>query len=80
MSLNRLPFNFCGFARSWCLFAQESRPAHRRSTPRTCLNLQVDELELELIQFHMAQKPVLRGEVGCACLNPQVDVPRNIAG
>ena len=24
--------------------------------------------ELELIQFHMAQKPVLRGEVGCACV------------
>ena len=26
------------------------------------------ELELELIQSHMAQKPVLRGEVGCACV------------
>ena len=26
------------------------------------------ELELELIQPHMAQKPVLRGEVGCACV------------
>ena len=25
------------------------------------------ELELELIQSHMAQKPVLKGEVGCAC-------------
>ena len=25
------------------------------------------ELELELIQSHMTQKPVLRGEVGCAC-------------
>jgi len=25
------------------------------------------ELELELIQSHMAQKPALRGEVGCAC-------------
>ena len=25
-------------------------------------------LELELIQPHMAQKPVLRGEVGCACV------------
>ena len=24
-----------------------------------------EELELELIQPHMAQKPVLRGEVGC---------------
>ena len=26
------------------------------------------ELELELIQFHMAQKPVLRGEVGARAL------------
>ena len=26
------------------------------------------ELELELIQSHMAQKPVLRGEVRCACV------------
>jgi len=26
------------------------------------------ELELELIQSHMAQKQVLRGEVGCACV------------
>ena len=25
-------------------------------------------IELELIQSHMAQKPVLRGEVGCACV------------
>jgi len=25
-------------------------------------------VELELIQSHMAQKPVLRGEVGCACV------------
>ena len=30
-----------------------------------CLEL---ELELELVQSHMAQKPVLRGEVGCACV------------
>jgi len=27
-----------------------------------------DLVELELIQSHMAQKPVLRGEVGCACV------------
>ena len=26
------------------------------------------QLELELIQPHMAQKSVLRGEVGCACV------------
>jgi len=28
----------------------------------------VHQLELELIQSHMAQKPVLRDEVGCACV------------
>jgi len=28
--------------------------------------------ELELIQSHMAQKPVLRGEVGCACVAREV--------
>ena len=32
------------------------------------------ELELELIQPHMAQKPVLRGEVGCACVAREVSV------
>jgi len=32
--------------------------------------------ELELIQSHMAQKPVLRGEVGCACVAHQVSVER----
>ena len=26
------------------------------------------DVELELMQSHMAQKPVLRGEVGCACV------------
>ena len=35
-----------------------------------------DELELELIQPHMAQKPVLRGEVGCACVAREVSVER----
>ena len=30
------------------------------------------ELELELIQSHMAQKLVLRGEVGCACVVREV--------
>ena len=37
------------------------------------------ELELELqsvIQSHMAQKPVLRGEVGCACVAREVGVER----
>ena len=32
--------------------------------------------ELELIQPHMAQKPVLRGEVGCACVAREVSVER----
>ena len=35
------------------------------------------ELELELIQAHMAQKPVLRGEVGCACVAREVSVERD---
>jgi len=34
------------------------------------------KLELELIQSHMAQKPVLRGEVGCACVTREVSVER----
>ena len=34
------------------------------------------ELELELIHSHMAQKPVLRGEVGCACVAREVSVER----
>jgi len=34
------------------------------------------KLELELIQSHMAQKPVLRGEVGCACVAREVSVER----
>jgi len=38
------------------------------------------ELELELIQPHMAQKPVLRGEVGCACVTSEVSVERGGMG
>ena len=38
------------------------------------------ELELELIQSHMAQKPVLRGEVGCACVAREVSVERGGIG
>jgi len=33
-------------------------------------------VELELIQSHMAQKPVLRGEKGCACVAREVSVER----
>ena len=35
------------------------------------------ELELEPIQPHMTQKPVLRGEVGCACVARKVSVERS---
>ena len=38
------------------------------------------ELELELIQSHMAQKAVLRGEVGCACVAREVIVERGGMG
>ena len=38
------------------------------------------ELELELIQSHMSQKPVLRGEVGCACVAREVSVERGGMG
>jgi len=38
------------------------------------------ELELELIQSHMAQKPVLRGEVGCACVAREVSAERGSMG
>ena len=38
------------------------------------------ELELELIQPHMAQKPVLRGEVGCACVAREVSAERGDMG
>jgi len=37
-------------------------------------------VELELIQPHMAQKPVLRGEVVCACVARQVNVERGGMG
>ena len=38
------------------------------------------ELEFELIQSHMAQKAVLRGEVGCACVAREVSVERGGMG
>ena len=37
-------------------------------------------VELELIQPHMAQKPVLRGEVRCACVAREVSVERGGMG
>ena len=36
--------------------------------------------ELELIQPHMAQETVLRGEVGCACVAREVSVERGGMG
>jgi len=44
--------------------------------PRAKGPLLLIELELELIQSHMAQKPVLRGEVGCPCVAREVSVER----
>ena len=53
------------------------RPGASRYLPCECRachfltstgNFPYPELELELIQPHLAQKPVLRGEVGCACV------------
>jgi len=38
------------------------------------------ELELELIQSHIAQKPVLRSELGCACVAREVSVERGGMG
>jgi len=35
-----------------------------------------DRTNTTVIQSHMAQKPVLRGEVGCACVAREVSVER----
>ena len=48
-----------------------------RGAQRTLAPNGAIELELELIQSHMAQKPVLRGEVGCACVAREVSVERD---
>ena len=52
-----------------------SSTRHHRRRCRLCA-----ELELELIQSHMAQKPVLRGEVGCACVARKASVERGGMG
>ena len=65
--------------------ARRHRPPFQRSTAnfnqcaRFVLLSRAIELELELIQSHMAQKPVLRGEVGCACVAREVSVERGIS-
>ena len=63
--------------------ARQGRGVRRRSAPfRSCSSLSFGllEPELELIQSHMAQKPVLRGEVGCACVAREVSVERGGMG
>ena len=60
-----------------------SRPVMRTGpeVPQEASSLPVPpELELELIQSHMAQKPVLRGEVGCACVAREVSVEKGGMG
>ena len=49
-------------------------------SPLPCAFGKVGELELELIQSLMAQKPVLRGEVGCVCVAREVSVERGGMG
>ena len=46
----------------------------------TSLGIQLKpfELELELIQSHMAQKPMLRGEVGARALRVRSDVTQHV--
>ena len=59
---------------------QEERAQVRGFVERYARTRHRSELELELIQYHMAQKPVLRGEVGCACVAREVSVERGDMG
>ena len=59
-----------------CDFKCFQKRAFFKSYSRVLLCL----IELELIQSHMAQKPVLRGEVGCACVAREVSVERGGMG
>jgi len=45
----------------------QEEPPSSMIAPLSDGNTHGTEPELELIQPHMAQKPVLRGEVGCVC-------------
>ena len=47
-------------------------PVDRRGTLVALCVFGELELELELIQSNMAQKPMLRSEVGCACVAREV--------
>ena len=57
-----------------------SHRANPRGTHRGPSTSTTQELELELIQSHMAQKPVLRGEMGRACVAREVSVERGGMG
>jgi len=59
---------------SWSFVVADERVAQPHSTRV------VNVVELELIQSHMAKKPVLRGEVGCACVAREVSVERRGMG
>ena len=59
--------------RNWAAQWHLARAVGKRFRGRRAKCLYV---ELELIQSHMAQKPVLRGEVGCACVAREVSVER----
>ena len=51
-----------------------SRAGAARKISEAAIYPSVLELELELIQSHMAQKPMLRGEVGARALRVRSDV------
>ena len=51
-------------------------PVTRDGRARCRDDIGMTELELELIQAHMAQKPMLRGEVGCARVAREVSVEK----
>ena len=72
------------------LLTEVERPPHREhvavyhfitsNAPSLRLSHSKHTHELELIQPHMAKKPVLRGEVGCACVAREVSVERGGMG
>ena len=55
-------------------------PRQRRSPPPLGVVKEEVAFELEPIQRHEAQKPVLRGEVGCACVAREASVERGGMG
>ena len=59
------------------IFQRRETPKHARAAPHATLGRHVKdehELELELILSQMAQKPMLRGEVGARALRVRSDV------